>query len=214
MKRAIVSLGNSTGNYMIALQRLSASLQGKWDGGFFAFTSEEQVGAPPHRDNPYAFKIYAIDAVRRKGYDQILWVDASVYAIRPVQPVFDLIDRDGYVMQEAGWLVGQWCNDKALMYFNVTRGEAMKMPMYGNAGLLGLDFRKEISVAFFSRWKSAMLNGIFRGSWSDHRHDMSCGSIIANQLGMKYQAGDQLLQYASPEAPVLNQSIVFKAQGL
>ena len=26
--------------------------------------------------------------------------------------------------------------------------------------------------------------GCFKGSWANHRHDMTCGSIIANQMGL------------------------------
>ena len=43
---------------------------------------------------------------------------------------------------------------------------------------------------------------------------MTCGSIIANQLGMKYHSGNTILQYAAPEDEPINETIVFKAQGI
>ena len=86
--------------------------------------------------------------------------------------------------------------------------------MYGNAGFLGLDFETGIANHFFLEWNAAMMNGAFRGDWSDHRHDMTCGSIIANRLGMKFQSGNELLEYAGPDDPVKNNTIIFKAQGI
>lgn len=212
--KAIVSLANNKGNYIKGLARLAESLKDNFDGDFFGYTSEKQVGAPKHSENPYAFKVYAIDEVQAMGYTQILWLDSSVYAIANVQPVFDVIEKEGYIMQEAGHMVGSWCNDETLDYFDLARCDAMKMPMYGNAGMLGLNFDIPIADSFFEHWHNAMHAGMFKGDWSNHRHDMTCGSIIANRLGMKYKKGDEWLQYAGIYDKVANDTIIFKAQGL
>lgn len=70
------------------------------------------------------------------------------------------------------------------------------MPMFA-AGYCGFDFRRPESIEFFAQWKEAMLNGCFKGSWEDHRHDMTCGSIIAYKLGLvpKYSSGGQFFAY-------------------
>jgi hypothetical protein len=101
------------------------------------------------------------------------------------------------------------------------------MLMYGNAGLLGLNFENEIAIEFFNKWHQASKDGIFIGKWNNndktesederckgHRHDMTCGSIIANQLKMKYHSGQNILMYGAPEDEPLNETIVFKAQGI
>lgn len=214
MKPAIVSFANERGNYITSLKRLEDSLQGNFDGDFFGFIGEDSVGAPPHVENPYSFKIYAIDRVKRMGYKNILWLDSSVVVRKPLQPVFDMIAHKGYLMQEAGAYVGAWTNDEALKAFGITREEANAMPMYGNAGLLGLNFWSRQAIDFFSRWKWAMEKGLFIGSWDNHRHDMSCGSIIANQMGLTYAKGDEILQYSAPDAPLINETIYFSAQGM
>jgi hypothetical protein len=104
----------------------------------------------------------------------------------------------------------------------------MKMPMYGNAGLLGLNFEKELPKIFFERWHKASQDGIFMGAWNNtdnsesddvrclgHRHDMSVGSIIANLLGMSYINSDEVLQYGSaPFQEPINDSICLKAYGI
>lgn len=213
-KKCIISFANERGRYKESLSRLEESLKGNYDGDFLGFIGEESVGSPKHLDNPYAFKVYCWLKAIEQGYTQILWIDSSCFAIKNLNPVFDVINKEGYIMQEAGHLVGTWTNDKTLEYFGITREQAMTMPMYGNAGFLGLNIKKQPAMDFFFRWWDSMLGGCFKGSWDDHRHDMSCGSIIANQLGMKFKPGDEWLQYAGPEDKAINDKISIFAQGM
>lgn len=212
----IVSFANSNGNYIKGLARLAESLRNNFDGDLMAFTSEESIGAPKHKDNPYAFKVYAIQKAIDAGYKNILYLDASVFAIKNVQPVFDEIEREGFFAQEAGHVVGSWCNDETLSYFNLAREQANEMLMYGNAGMLGLDINSEKGSYFFSSWKHCMSQGLFKGSWDNHRHDMSVGSILANLHGLAplFKKGNEWLQYAGLYDETANDTIIFKAQGV
>ena len=227
-QNCIVTLANHRGNYWAAQERLVQSLLDVgYEGAILAFRSEGEVGAPPHISNPYAFKVYCFEKALKAGYKNILYLDSSVYAIRPIDSIFETIEKDGYVMQEAGYMVYDFCNKRTLDYFGLDVQSA-QIPMYGNAGLLGLKLEntgdcycpectKTIGDEFLKLWRGSMLDGMFKGEWTGpdrHRHDMTCGSIIANQLGMKYQPGDEILQYAAPEDPVQNETIIFKAQGI
>lgn len=214
MKRAIISLATERGNYYKGLTRLAESLRGNFSGDFLGFMGEASVGAPKHSEVPYGFKVYAHKLVMDMGYNQVIWLDSSVYAIKPVDHLFDLFNDQAVIMQEAGCFVGQWCNDYTLDYFDLTRDEAMKMPCYGNAGFLGFDWTKHSAVSFFDAWTDSMRFGCFNGSWSDHRHDLTCGSIIANHLGFNYQPGNEILQYAAPTDTPNNETICLFAQGL
>ncbi len=151
----------------------------------FFFVGEESVNAPSHADNPYAFKLYAIDYVRKQGYRKILWLDASVVAVRDFTSIFDRIEKNGIFFEDSGWKVGQWINNEALSIFNITREEAMKMPMF-SAGFVGFDFTNPVACQFFARWWSAMLQGTFKGSWENHRHDMSAGSVVSSQMNLTH----------------------------
>lgn len=227
MKKAIVSFANSNGNYIQSLARLGESLRNNFDGDFLGFINEASVGAPLHKNNPYAFKLKCIQKAIYAGYEQILWLDSSCFAIQNVQPIFDIIQNDGYVMQDSGHYLGNWCNDATLNYSGITRDKAMDIKMYGNAGFLGLSMESGISRAFFDKWNEYADLGYFKGEWNNdkkteseddrclgHRHDMSCGSIVANILQMKMQPGDSLLQYTGVYDKALNDSIIIKAQGM
>jgi hypothetical protein len=204
------------------------TLNFKWGGDLLFFTNNAAFPeCPEHHDNPYAFKVYAFKEAIRRGYETILWLDASVYCEKSPIPVFEHIEKHGYIMQEAGHLVGTWANDKALAYYGISRDEAMQMPMYGNAGFLGLSVHNAKAMKFLNMWDEAQLAGLFKGRWSNeaktesederckgHRHDMSCGSIIANILKMEYVSGNEWLQYKAPNEPAANETIIFGGQGI
>lgn len=213
-KYAIVNL--ATDRYILGQNRLRQSLiDNNLNGDFFGFVGEESVGSPSHLDNPYAFKIYAINKVKEMGYTKILWLDASVYAVKNVQPVFDWLEDKGIFMEEAGHWAGSWCNDETLEYFGITREQAMQIPMY-SAGGSGFDFEKHNSINHFNFWHQSMSNGLFKGSWNDHRHDMSCGTLVANQLGLTnlYSKAGHFLCYIGQGYNAPSETAVFHLQGL
>lgn len=214
MKRAIISLATDRGNYYKGLCRLAESLRGNFSGDFLGFMGEGSVGAPKHEEVPYGFKVYAHTHAMLRGYQQVIWLDSSVYAISSVDHLFDLFDQQPIIMQEAGCFVGQWCNDFTLDYFNLSRDEAMTMPCYGNAGFLGFDWTSHVAESFLEAWEQSMRSGCFNGSWDNHRHDLTCGSILANRLHLKFQPGNQILQYAAPTDKPNNDTICLFAQGL
>jgi hypothetical protein len=196
--RAIVNLVNGNGNYLNAQIRLEHSAYNNADKSFdfICFQNESQVNAPPHHDNPYAFKIYAIEKLREMGYTEIFWMDASLVMVADFSPIWEWIWQKGFFFEEAGHWAGSWCNQDTLNYFGITKEQAMTMPMFA-AGYCGFDFKNAKAQEFFAEWKESMLNGCFRGSWTDHRHDMTCASIIAHKHDMvkDYSSGGQFFAY-------------------
>lgn len=216
IKKAIVNLvTKDKQSYLLGQQRLEKSLQEHFDGTVFLYQDVEQVGSPSHEDNPYAFKIYAIEKVRKLGFNQILWLDSSIYAVKDVQPVFDWITQKGIFLEEAGHYAGTWSTNNQLQYFDITKDAAMLMPMF-SAGFIGFDFRQNVSVEFFARWKEAMLNGVFKGSWEVTRHEMTAGSIIANQMNLlvDFSRGGTFFSYIGTGYSKPSESSVFFLQGL
>jgi hypothetical protein len=180
----------------------------------------------PHEKNPYAFKIRSIETALISGYTQILWLDSSCYAVNDPAPIFDIIEKKGYFMEQAGHMAGNWTNDRTLEYFKISRNKAMKIQMY-SAGFTGINFDTKIGWKFFSMWRDAMEAGMFKGAWHNkalteskdtrckgHRHDMSCASIIAHKLKMEYEPGGSFFQYGSPESELNHNGIIFKLEGI
>lgn len=228
MNNCIVSFANKNGRYVQNLARLSESLRDNFNGDFIAFIGENSVGAEPHEENPYSFKIHCIQKVIDAGYKNVLWLDSSCFAIKNVQPIFDEITNGGFIFQNAGHFLGNYSTDACLEYHGITRDEAMEIYMIGNAGFLGLNFNNGMAIDFFNRWKLSMEKGLFLGKWNNDdkscslderckgaRHDMSNSSAIVYKMGISHlmKEKDEWLQYAGVFDATLNETIVIKAQG-
>jgi hypothetical protein len=192
---AVVCFAN--GRYTESAKQMKQSFQTYSPGiDVFVYNSFDEIGSPTQAENPYAFKIHAIETVRNKGYEIVIWCDSVLRLQTSITPlVTEVRDRGVYLAQD-GWKVGQFANDRALEYYGVTRDEAMAIPSIW-ACFMGFDFRQNITKEFFARWKLACSDGIFRGLWNNkngteskdprcigHRHDQSCAELLSYKMGI------------------------------
>lgn len=183
---------------------------------FLGFSGIPPSGSPSHAQSPYEFKIHAIrEALKHDNI--VLWADASMKMVGDISRIDNIIRYEGYFMEEAGHYAGRWTNAHTRKYFNVTDDE-MKQEAGGitmfSAGLIGLNSQSEVAMKFLDQWEASAKAGCFRGDWSDHRHDMTCGSIIASRLGMKYQRGGSHMAYIGPDYSTPEPGVVFYCQGM
>jgi hypothetical protein len=196
-------------------------LKFKYYNDFLLFNNIKQFKGEEHKDNPYAFKVQSIRYALNQGHEVVWYMDSSIYPVKPISPCFNEMLKLGYVFEEAGHKVGNWANDKCLEYFNLTRDEAMTIPLF-SAGFMLLDFRREIVVDFFNQLEQSCKDGIFKGAWTNandsesldsrcfgHRHDMVCASIIAYKLGMVLQKGGTFLCYVGDAYGTPSESAIF-----
>jgi hypothetical protein len=184
-------------------KRLGDSLtrQG-FNGGRAFFSDESQVGAPSHRDCPYAFKGYAVQRAIELGHTKVLWLDASMWAVRNLKPVFDHIRTTGYLLVAGIGNVGLWTSDACLEVFGISRDEALKLNEV-MGGCWGVDVTNPKGSDYLSRWMAHAKDGrSFPGEWNNfsrrvssdprvqgHRHDQSVSSLLAWKLGLTKSAG-------------------------
>jgi len=142
----------------------------------------------------------------------VLWCDSSMVVVNSLTPIEQLIYRDGYFMEEAGHYVKTWCKPETREYFKLTPEED-NFTMF-SAGLLGLNFNNPVAVEWFRLWKKSAKDGHFKGDWSNHRHDMTCGSIIAQRMGFKYSLGGTYMAYIGPGYSKPKDSVVIHCVGL
>lgn len=195
MSHCIVSVGVGQW-YPRGLKRLERSLNlHGWGGEVMLWNDRYPDGCPTHQEQPYAFKIAAIEAARNAGHDTVMWIDTSGWAIADPIKILQHAEVHGHYFWTSGFGTAQWTNDRTLEYFGVTREWARTIPMI-YACVMVLDFRYERTRIFFEQWKQAMNDGVFAGSWTrqpedteamdytGHRHDQSAASVIAGKLGM------------------------------
>lgn len=201
--RAIINV--STERYWPGQQRL---IETAGEYKVLAWKHEHEVGAPPHRDNMYAFKPYAFQKAYEIGYRYLLWLDASMNVIKDLKPIFDIIERDGYFFQDSGWTNDRWTNQAAKEYFSTNEGLML------SSGILGLDMESIVGYAFWVHWLHAAEAGIFNGSHADHRHDQTCASLIAHKMGLKLQEANTFMVYGKITEPTISEKTVVLADGI
>ena len=187
-RRCVVSLASDDGRYPEVLARLRESLARTGYDGEVAVWEHGDLprGCPAHDDVPFAFKPFALDSVRERGFEVVLWLDAACVAVRSLEPFFKRIETDGHLLfRNRNRLVGDWSADAALNALGVSRDEALGMPEL-NAAAIGLDLRDPRAAEFLGRWLDEARRGTaFRGDKSEHRHDQTVAGILAARLGMQ-----------------------------
>lgn len=214
MKKAVINVCNTAGNYPKGQARLKKSIEQFGDCDFYGFVGESNVKAPLHTQIPYAFKPFAMDWLAQKGYDLIMWADASMYAVRPLQVLWDIIKNKGWLMEESGHHLSRWCNDRALRNLGITREQAHGIMLY-SAGMTGLNMHNETALKFLQDWLAFAKDGeTFCGSHVDHRHDMSVASFLASKYNMSYEKGGTYLSYIGKVYGEPSNTSVFHLAGM
>lgn len=196
----------STDQYKPGQDRLANSLNGHKKLMLNNYTA---IGSPNHKQSPYEFKYHSI--LKAFQFDPIvLYMDASMYVVGDLAPIEKIIEEEGFFGCEAGHYVDDWCNEHTRKYFNLTeKGFTMF-----SAGLLGLNRNNERAMEFLKQWGKAAKAGCFRGEWSNHRHDMTSASIIAQRMGLKYQRGGSYMAYVGDGYPEPEPGVVIYCQGI
>lgn len=209
----MICVNFATDQFKKGQKRLADSIVER-GGTIVTYNDYKQIGSPTHQESPYEFKIHALakTMLTFKNEDIFLWCDASLYAVGDLSKIENIIREDGYFMEEAGHYVKDWCNTHTRNNLEFS-AEEYGYTMF-SAGLLGLNRQSHKAVDFFMKWKIAAQLGCFKGSWKDHRHDMTAGSIIANRLGMKYQRGGSHMAYIGPGYAKPEEGVVFHLQGI
>ncbi len=190
--RCVVSV--ATGPHYVANQdRLAGQLRGV---SFLHWRGHLPEGSPDHTASPYQFKIHAIEDAIKNGQATILWCDSSVVILKPLDPLWELIEKQGYwFSRNYSYNNGQFCSDEALAIMSTNREQAYKVP-HCVASTFGLDMNSKIARVFLAAWKNWAQEGAFKGdrgnlsgaddprAYQGHRNDQAVASQIIADLGM------------------------------
>jgi hypothetical protein len=205
-KTVILNFANDKGNYFRMQDRLRDSLDKVGYDGDVAFYRNEKLineNCPYHFEVPYAFKAYAINEALRKGYENIIWMDSAVYAVKPIDEFIEHIETTGYIFfNNLGFTIGDYTSDACLDYFGWSRQKAFNNPMI-MACCFGLNTDNNKAIEFMSRYYEAAKDEVpYLGAWTNennqvseddrvngHRHDQSVASIIIADMKMKIDKG-------------------------
>ena len=223
--------------YPRGLARLRKSLSDVgFDGEFIGWDNCYPPGSPKHEDVPDAFKSYAFQDALRKGYTSILWLDASCWAIKPVEPIFDWIEKHGHLFYYNGHNIGEWCKDSAVEKLHMTREGSFSLSDL-NGMFLGIDYTNPRTKAWLDEFCEICQDGetLIGPFWprpkpgeisSDprvlgHAHEQTVAGALAHHHGMpftRYVETDangisrrHFLQVKYPTDPVFDETIIMAA---
>jgi len=207
-KHCIVNVATGSNNVR-GQKRLGQSLRKHgYQGDFLKWTDSYPARSPTHQQVPYAFKFYALMEAIRRGYDTILWLDASFWAVKDPMEVLRVIDARGYALWLCGFSVGQWTKDAALPKLGITREEAFNIPLI-MGGAIGISIRDRRALDFTTDMFRYATDGVtFPGAWDNknqqvstdprvrgHRHDQPPISVAAMRRGMEPFGCPYLIAY-------------------
>lgn len=208
--------------YVRGQERLVKSLNYHGYGGDI-LTWGEQWPMPGYNQNcAYNIKAACFEKAIELGYTTILWLDCSVWCIRPTTDIFDQIVKYGYYAWGSGYLASQTCNDKVLEYFGISRDEAETIPDCSSS-MLGINVGNPKGGEFIRRFIQAAKDDMFLGSkyhdikesadprFLHSRHDQSVATLLLYQLGMNLTPpGVHSYVYA----PTMPETTIFAMMGL
>jgi len=162
-KPVIISCGVG-GWYPAGVERLERSLiYHGYAGDMMLYKNEYPPNCPPHSENPYAFKIYAYREAMRRGYNLILWVDSSFWAVKNPMPIFDKSLDCGIVSMATGYSCAQTCTDELLSVSGISRDEAEHIPEVAG-GFNCFYMENQTAKSIFETWSHYCDMGLFKTS--------------------------------------------------
>lgn len=206
MSRVIVNV--STKKYWKGQDRLVTTLKNNNNAQVLAYRHESDVGALSHKESMYGFKPKAMEKAYELGFRTILWLDASMYVIKNLEPIFNIIERKGYFFQDSGWMNNRWTTPEVKNYFGTDSGKMI------SSGVLGLDLNSFEGKEFYERWLKAMEDGMFNGSHDDFRHDQSCASLIIENMKLNIAPNNSYWQYGDIIQKPIHEDILIIANGI
>ena len=221
MRRAVVNV--STGRFEQGGIRLYAALGESSPDVIRKFWFEIPPGWPTHKEKPYAFKAYALLEASKEA-DLLLWCDAAVIPVRPLAPLWQRIEEDGYWIAVNGWTNYEWTADSAYadlfptLSIDAAREINKTFPQILGTSF-GLNVRSDIGAAFLEEFYRLAQTNSFCGPWGNtrsakgpkyhesmmgdcgpadvlgHRHDQTAASMLAWKLKMKLTPPGEFFGY-------------------
>ncbi len=225
MRECIICVGIGSW-YPRGARRMQDTLRNVgYSGDILLWDDDLPPGSPTHHDVPYAFKSYAFEFARARGYGPTLWCDASTWFLRHPQTILDRIHQDGYYL----WYnpletMGEYCADAVLDRFKLDREVAMQVPSTATT-VFGLDLQSSTGCEILRRYSIAARDGSFCVAWDNDlsgppwrpglrrafvstdcrvrggRHGQTVLGILAHDMGLSLDAASPADLFSYPSVP-------------
>lgn len=153
----IISYASFNDWYPDGVKRLSSKLQEVGFHGHYIY----RIGGWPDIAGgslqlahvPYSFKICMFKEALSYGYKKILWLDASIIPLQDLSSLFEIIEKEGYLIASDSNVFSNYINEKVLNYFNLTFDDSKNVEAIA-AGIVGFDFTNKNAIEIFDAWST------------------------------------------------------------
>lgn len=194
-----------------------------YEGDILTWTNEI-INSHHKKEYPYTMKAAAFVEAIKKGYTHILWVDCSVYAIKNITSIFDLIDQKGIYFWKSGWNLAQSSADSDLQWAGIDRDEAEHLHECAS-GIVGINIEdpkvKLLMSIFFDANNAGVCNtSRFHDNQSKDprfkfaRQDQTAFTIAFHRAGYKNEHMFEQGVYSSFPQESYNKSVMLIVQGM
>ena len=220
--RAIVNV--ATGSYVKGQERLTEWCAAHQED-YVHFRNALPAYSPSHAEIPYAFKAHALANAAEQGYRTLLWCDACIIPVRPLKPLWERIERDGYWIgsqagpePDRGYSNYEWTADSAYpglfpgVKLEIARALNRKIP-HVVATCFGLSLAHPAGTQILHEYcRMAQQALAFCGPWTNkreapcgppdvrgHRHDQTALSVIADRMACTLTRWPDVFAYRGHE---------------
>ena len=187
-------------NYSKGQRRLKKSIKEDVD---LIFRKTYPQGCPPTEEVSHVFKPFMFKEAFDKGYECVLWLDASAVVHQSLGYVWDSIEKDGYFfIDNPGCPEAMWASEDQLEAIGCSIEEAERFTMCrsGMVGLKNTPHNREL-IDWMINLPAIAFNGGNESSsdlFEEVRHDQVIFSWIIHRDRL-YKHPDYLAQYTAME---------------
>ena len=146
------------------------------------FYRDYPAGCPPHSEQQYAFKAFAMQRAIDAGFRFVVWMDSTFQPIRSLAPLWEILEKQGwYVPKQGDAVLGEWCSDWFLKNVQASRDALMTVPLC-YSGIVALDMASEIGHAIWKEWRRSQRRGYWNGP---HRNNPELNEV--REWGVKFE---------------------------
>jgi Protein of unknown function (DUF1647) len=149
----------------------------------------EHVNIKNDQAGGYAWKPIIIHEVAKRTGKAILWLDAGDVVVAPLEPVFSIIEKNGYFSPCSSHNIRKFCMAKTLEYIKIP-DDHLNFPSIA-AAIVGIDINHSLGSRVLEEWfKLSLIKECILpegGTYQNNRHDqniLSC--LLAKNAGPNY----------------------------
>lgn len=180
------------------------------DAPLFFWTNEMPPGARSMNESLYGFKPHAVNYAWGQGYKKIMFFDPAIILMKPIDFYMEKVQEHGVCCAQDDNKLTQFCSDKALKYYHLTRERIEDWHLVGGS-FYYFDLSKSFSREILLHWTMAEEAGMFgsqkeqaSGQLQGHRNDEAMMSLILRIHGFKPMHDDVRYNCENKELCILD----------